>query len=47
LNFAERGRHAGLAVVGVDEIEDLLLAVGERFAHSVHVNTFLAECKEI
>ena len=26
-------------------IEDQLLAIGERFAHSVHVNTFLSECK--
>ena len=28
-----------LAMMGVDEIEDLLLPIGERFAHSVHVNT--------
>jgi hypothetical protein len=34
-----------LAMVRVDEIEDLLLAVGEGLAHSVQVNTFWAECK--
>ena len=34
-----------LAMMGVDEIEDLLLTIGERFAHSVQVNTFLAEGK--
>jgi hypothetical protein len=30
-------------MVRVDEIEDLLLSVGERFAHSVQVNTFFGE----
>jgi predicted dehydrogenase len=47
LDFAERGSHAMLAVVGVDEIEDLLLTIGERFAHSVQVNTFLAESNPV
>ena len=40
LNLAEGGSDAMLAVVGIDEIKDLLLTIGERFAHSVHVNTF-------
>jgi hypothetical protein len=35
LDFAERGRDAVLPLVRVDEIEDLLLAIGERFAHDV------------
>jgi hypothetical protein len=39
LDLAEGRGDALLAVVGVDEIEDLLLAVGEYFAHSVQVNT--------
>ena len=45
LNLAEGGSDAMLAVVGIDEIKDLLLTIGERFAHSVHVNTFWAEGK--
>jgi hypothetical protein len=35
LDFADRGRHAVLAVVGVDEVEHLLLAVGEWFGRHV------------
>src|SRR6185369_7167498 len=40
LDFADGRRDTMLAVMGMDEIEHLLLAVGERFAHSVQVNTF-------
>ena len=41
LDLAERGCHAVLPMVLMDEVEDLALAVGEgRIAHSVQVNTF-------
>ncbi|MEO6246591.1 MAG: hypothetical protein ABIQ12_14275, partial [Opitutaceae bacterium] len=40
LNFPERRRHALLTLMRVDKIEDLLLPIGERFVHSVHVDTF-------
>ena len=33
LDFAEGRRHAGLAVMRVNEVENLLLAVGEWLAH--------------
>ena len=45
LDFAQRRRHAVLAMVGVDEVENLLLPVGEGFAHGVQVNTFESESK--
>jgi hypothetical protein len=35
LDLAQRGRDAVLPLVRVDEVEDLLLAIGERFAHDV------------
>jgi hypothetical protein len=45
LDFPERRRDTVLPVVAVDEIEDLLLALGEGIAHSVHVNTLAGKCK--
>ena len=45
LNFAQGGGHSVLTMVGVDEIKDLLLPVGEGFAHSVQMNTSARKCK--
>ena len=39
LDFAQGRCDAALALVGVDEIEDLLLTGGEVFRHSVQRNT--------
>ena len=44
LDFAQRRRNSVFTVVGVDEIQHLLLAIGERFGHSVQVNTLSEEC---
>ena len=46
LNFAERGRHASFELMGVDEIENLLLTGRERWVigHSVQVNTSDRKC---
>ena len=39
LNLTQRGGDTVLAVVGLDEAEHLLLALGELFVHSVQVDT--------
>jgi hypothetical protein len=43
LNLTERGGYTRLPVVRVDEIKYLLLTIGERFAHSVQVNTIFCQ----
>ena len=46
LNLTQRRRHALLALVGVDKIENLLLTGRERrvIGHSVQVNTSASKC---